>query len=160
MSDVNYDDLSDYDKNRIHRHVLQTWEHRVTMRWIKGVLVGIFLLTATLMAGCPIYNVWERELAGKAELAKATWNRQIAVEEAAARKESAVLDAGAEVERAHGVAEANEIIGGSLRDNEAYLRYLWIQGLHDGSSETIYIPTEANLPILEATRRIRDEVQP
>jgi hypothetical protein len=130
------------------------------MRWIKGVLIGLFLLTVALMAGCPVYNVWEKELSGKAELKKAAWNRQIAVEEAAARKESAVLDAGAEVERAKGVAEANEIIGVSLRDNEAYLRYLWIQGLHDGSSETIYIPTEANLPILEATRRIRAEVQP
>ncbi len=159
MSDVKYDDLSDYDRDRIHRFVVATWEHRVTMRWIKGGLLAAFLLVAALMAGCPVYNVWERELAGKAELKKATWNRQIAVEEAAARKESAVLDAGAEIERARGVAEANEIIGVSLRDNEAYLRYLWIQGLHDGSSETIYIPTEANLPILEAVRPI-DKTRP
>ena len=50
------------------------------------------------------------------------------------------------------VEKANEIIGNSLKDNDAYLRYLWIKGLHDGSSEVIYIPTEANLPILEATR--------
>ena len=61
----------------------------------------------------------------------------------------------AEVERAKGVAEANEIIGESLKENEAYLRYLWIIGLQDGSSEVIYIPTEANLPILEATRGIQ-----
>jgi hypothetical protein len=60
------------------------------------------------------------------------------------------------VERAIGVAEANEIIGESLRENEAYLRYLWINGLHDGSSEVIYIPTEANLPILEAVRKMRE----
>ncbi|UCF13227.1 MAG: hypothetical protein JSW06_02940 [Thermoplasmatales archaeon] len=43
----------------------------------------------------------------------------------------------------------------SLKQNEAYLRYLWIQGLHDGSSEVIYIPTEANLPILESVRKLR-----
>ena len=51
------------------------------------------------------------------------------------------------------MAEANRIIGDSLKGNDAYLRYLWILGLQDGSSETIYIPTEANLPIMEATRR-------
>lgn len=27
-----------------------------------------------------------------------------------------------------------------------------VEGLHDGSSEVIYVPTEANIPILEATR--------
>lgn len=63
--------------------------------------------------------------------------------------------AAAEVERAKGVAEANRIIGESLKNNEGYLRYLWIQGLQDGSSEVIYVPTEASLPILEATRRMQ-----
>lgn len=28
----------------------------------------------------------------------------------------------------------------------------WVKGLTDGSSEVIYVPTEANLPILEAGR--------
>lgn len=87
----------------------------------------------------PKYGVYKHTLKGKAQLKKAEFTRQIAA-----------LDAQAEVERAHGVAEANKIIGESLRDNEEYLRYLWIIGLHDGTSETIYIPTEANLPILEA----------
>ena len=45
--------------------------------------------------------------------------------------------------------------GESLKNNESYLRYLWIQGLQDGTSEVIYIPTEANLPILEAARAIQ-----
>jgi len=67
--------------------------------------------------------------------------------------ESAKNLAKAEIERAKGVAEANKIIGESLKGNEAYLRYLWIQSLSDGHSETIYVPTEANLPVLEATRR-------
>lgn len=56
----------------------------------------------------------------------------------------------AEVERAKATAEANRIIGESLKNNEAYLSYLWIQGLKDGTGERIYIPTEAGLPILEA----------
>src|SRR3990170_3957810 len=58
-----------------------------------------------------------------------------------------------EAELAKGVAQANEIIGQSLKGNEAYLRYLWIQGLENGTAPTIvYVPTEAGLPILEAGR--------
>ncbi len=118
------------------------------------VIIFCIVIAIAFSAGCPQYNVWRLELRGKAALKEAEWNRQIAVQEAAARKESASLDAEAEVVRARGVAEANEIIGESLQGNEAYLRYLWINGLHDGSSEVIYIPTEANLPILEATRNL------
>jgi regulator of protease activity HflC (stomatin/prohibitin superfamily) len=106
------------------------------------------------MWGCPQYQVWQQSLAGKAELKRAEWNRQVAIKEANAKKEAAKLLAEAEVERARGVAEANKIIGKSLQNNEAYLRYLWIQGLQDGSSEVIYVPTEANLPILEAGKRV------
>ena len=120
-----------------------------------GVMAGLSLVIAIValpMWGCPQYNVWQKELAGQAELKQAEWNRQIEVQEAQAKMDAAKMLAEAEVERAKGVAEANEIIGQSLKENEAYLRYLWIQGLQDGSSEVIYVPTEANLPILEATR--------
>lgn len=103
----------------------------------------------------PKYGVWQKELSGKAQLKEAEWNRQITIKEAEAKYESAKSLAQAEVERAKGVAEANAIIGKSLKGNESYLRYLWIQGLHDGSSEVIYVPTEANLPILEATRNVK-----
>jgi len=64
---------------------------------------------------------------------------------------SATKDAEIEVARAKGVAQANEIISGSI--SEQYIQYLWVQGLNDGNSEVIYVPTEANLPILEATRK-------
>ena len=113
------------------------------------IVVGVIIL---LMVTLPLYGVWQKELAGKAELKQAEWNRQILIQEANAKKESAKLLAEAEIERAKGVAEANKIIGESLRENEAYLRYLWIQGLQDGTSEVIYVPSEANLPLLEATR--------
>lgn len=122
---------------------------------ISGVTLGVSVLVGLVflgMWGCPQYNVWQRGLAGQAELKQAEWNRQILIREAEAKKDSATMLAAAEVERAKGVAEANTIIGQSLKENEAYLRYLWIQGLQDGSSEIIYVPTEANLPILEASR--------
>lgn len=49
--------------------------------------------------------------------------------------------------KAIGVAEANKIIGNSLRANEAYLKYLWVTSIDN--NDKIYIPTEANIPILE-----------
>lgn len=117
------------------------------------VVLGMIVFTLALaMWGCPQYNVWERGLAGEAELRQAEWNRQIKIKEALATLESAKSLSQAEVERARGVAEANKIIGDSLRGNDAYLRYLWITGIREGNREIIYVPTEANLPILEAQR--------
>ena len=121
-------------------------------KWIIGIIVLSLLLVVGWVAIGPMYNVWAKELSGKAQLAEAQWNRQIAVEEAAARLESAKLDAQAEIETAKGVAEANVIIGTSLKNNPEYLLWRWIEGLHDANAETIYVATEANLPILEAGR--------
>lgn len=122
---------------------------------VMGSVAGLLVMSGLLglaMWGCPKYNVWQQGLAGQAELARAQQNRQIKIQEALALEESAKLLAKAEVERAKGVAEANRIIGQSLHDNEAYLRYLWIHGLEGTKNQVIYVPTEANLPILEAGR--------
>jgi regulator of protease activity HflC (stomatin/prohibitin superfamily) len=60
-------------------------------------------------------------------------------------------DAEIEVARAEGVAKSNQIIAGSISDN--YLRYRWIDGIQESDNITvIYVPTEANLPIMEAGR--------
>jgi regulator of protease activity HflC (stomatin/prohibitin superfamily) len=114
-------------------------------------VIGIAVVLG-LMFGMPMYNVWQQEMTGKAEFSRAEQNRKIKVEEAKAEKESASFRAEAEIIRAEGVAKANEIIGGSLKDNKDYLTYLWIQALYDESNSVIYVPTEANMPILEATR--------
>lgn len=100
----------------------------------------------------PILSVWQEGKVGEAELARAESNRQIATLEALAKKESAKALADAEVIRAEGVAKANKIIGDSLSGNEGYLRYLWIQGLQTNQMQVVYVPTEANLPILESAR--------
>lgn len=124
------------------------------MQAITAIAALLFcVVVAGGMYGCPRYKVYEQNLAGEAELARATQNRQIKIQEAKAKLEAATLDAQAEIERAKGVAEANKIIGDSLKGNEAYLRYLWIQGLQDGATpQVVYVPTEAGLPILEAGR--------
>lgn len=110
--------------------------------------VVIILLILGAMWGIPNYKVYSRELNGKAQLKEAEWNRQIAIQEAEAEKESAKLKADAEVIRADGIAKANEIIAGSI--TAEYIKYKFVEGLNDGNTEVIYVPTEANLPILEA----------
>lgn len=119
--------------------------------------VAIFLVFGGIggcMAIMPQYSVWEQGLAGQAELAKADYSKKVAVQEAQAKLDSATLLANAEVERAKGVAKANEIIGSSLKGNDEYLRYLWIIDVagKDTQKTVVYVPTEANIPILEANR--------
>lgn len=116
-------------------------------------LTALLLLVMLGMWGCPQYQVWEQGQVGQGELLRATSSRKIAIQEAEAKLESAKLLALAEAERAKGVAAANQIIGDSLKQNEAYLRYLWIQHLDTNPNNVIYVPTENALPIfLEAGR--------
>jgi hypothetical protein len=118
-------------------------------------IIALALLISSVggcMYGWPQYKVWQQGQEGMAELRRAEQNRQIKIQEAHATQESAELLANAEIARAKGVAEANRIIGDSLKGNEAYLRYLWIHNLETGNNAVIYIPTEAGLPILEASR--------
>ena len=124
------------------------------------LIVAIFIGIITLgMWGCPKYDVYSKKMEGEAILAHAQSSREVAVAEARAKMESAKLLAEAEIERAKGVAQANKIIGDSLKNNEEYLRYLFVNNLESTKNQVIYIPTEANLPILEATRKIQNNGQ-
>lgn len=120
--------------------------------WVFKIGSMILIITLLMMWGCPNYQVYQQNLEGEAELARATQNRQITIQEAQAKKESAKDLAEAEVIRARGAAQANEIIGKSLENNEAYLHYLFINNMENTKNQVIYIPTEAGLPLLEANR--------
>ena len=115
-----------------------------------GIFASIVLVGGIIFIGGPQYNVWQQSLAGKAELNKAEYTRQVAVLEAQAKKDSAQQLADAEIIRATGVAKANQIIGNSLKDNREYLQYLYITGLEEGANKgnvTIYVPTEGGMPV-------------
>ncbi len=124
---------------------------------MKNLLIIILLL---LFSSCgKAWKEWmgeqrkiELDYEGQARLLQAENEKKIMIEDAKAELESAKLKAMSEVERAKGVAEANKIIGSSLKGNAAYLRYLWIQNMNT-DKEVIYIPTEAGLPVLEAGKR-------
>jgi prohibitin 1 len=64
--------------------------------------------------------------------------------------QKAKKDAEIEVARAEGIAKSNKIISESL--DEKYLRYLWINGIQRNNTQVIYVPTEGNIPIMEASR--------
>jgi regulator of protease activity HflC (stomatin/prohibitin superfamily) len=108
-------------------------------------ILSLFIINAVVG---PIYNVWAQSLQGKAELQKAEYTRQVAVLEAQAKKDSAQQLADAEVIRATGVAKANSIIGESLKDNPAYLQYLWITEGEKDSNRTVYmVPSNGGAPV-------------
>ena len=119
----------------------------------KWAVFGIAATIGSCMWGSPQYKVYQQLLEGEAELAKANFSKQVAIQEAHAKMESAKLLADAEVTSAEGVAKANKIIGDSLNNNEAYLRYLYVNNLEHTNNQVIYVPTEAGLPILEAGKR-------
>ena len=121
--------------------------------WGVGAIIVVIVAMAFIR---PWYNVWSQEMEGKAEFAKAEQNRKIKIEEAKANLEAEKLNAQAEIERAKGAAEAIRIENGSI--TPTYIQYLWVRQQSDLNNKTvIYVPTESNLPILEAPRILLDK---
>lgn len=106
------------------------------------------------MFGWPQYKVWQQNKEGEAELAKAEQNRQIKVQEAKADEEAAKSLAQAEITKAEGKSKANEILVKSLGGPQNYMQFLWVDAMKNGQNQTIYVPTEANLPVTEAGRTV------
>lgn len=127
---------------------------RSVFKWI--FWCGFLLLFVIVggMIGCPSYNVYQQSKDGEAKLREAESSRQIAIQEAKAKMESSSLLSQADTIRAHGIARSNQIIGQSL--TPAYLHWFWIDNI-DKSQNVIYVPTEANLPIMEAGRFLLDK---
>ena len=124
---------------------------RATILTTALFIAFILAIIVAFMFGYPKYKVWQQEMDGKAEFAKAEQNRKIKIEEARANLEAEKLNAQAEIERAKGAAKAIEIENGSI--TPTYIQYLWVRQQADlGDKTVIYIPTEGNLPILEAGR--------
>jgi len=118
---------------------------------IASVIVILGIIAAFLF-GMPIYNVWQQEMSGRARMAEAEYSMQIMRIEAEMNLEAERLNAQAEIERARGAAYAMEIVQEKLTD--MYIRYLWVRQVNFSNAQVIYVPTEANLPLLEAGRLI------
>jgi regulator of protease activity HflC (stomatin/prohibitin superfamily) len=120
-----------------------------------GIVILVIVLIAAMMFGLPRYNVWQQEMAGKAEMAKAEQNRRILVEEAKAKLEAEKLNAQAEIERARGMAEAMKVENGTL--SETYNQYLFIRTLEKIADkgdlpQIIYVPSNGLLPVMDINK--------
>jgi uncharacterized membrane protein YqiK len=130
-------------------------QKRRRVQWITIAIVTMIATMVSILAFYPRYRVWSQEMEGRAEFAKAEQNRRIKIEEAKANLEAEKLNAEAEIERAKGAATAIQIENGSL--SEKYIQYLWVRQQTNLNDKTvIYIPTEANLPVLEAGKRMQN----
>ncbi|WP_292052960.1 MULTISPECIES: hypothetical protein [unclassified Brevundimonas] len=120
-------------------------------------IVSVIVVAAGVLVGLPTYNVYSKQMQGRAAYEEAVQNRRIRVLEAQAALDSAKLTAQAEIERAKGANEANRIMAEALGGPENYLRWSYINMLQETAGkegrQTIYIPTEAGMPILEAGKR-------
>jgi len=119
---------------------------------ITGFLLVLVAILVIWLWGFPIYRVWYAHQKGLADLARAQNEQQIQVAQANGRLMAAEANKKAAIVEAEAVAKQVEVIGTNLQKHDLYLRWQWIKMMEDREGETIYVPTEANLPILEATR--------
>ncbi len=129
------------------RELTRQQEERREGLFFGFAVVLIFMLLVTALFGSIF--VW-KYVSPKVNLYRAGIENEIQVRDAEGKAQAAVSLAEAEVNRARGIAEANEIINASITDR--YIDWLYVDQLDRIKGQIIYIPTEAGLPILEANR--------
>ena len=107
-------------------------------------LICFIILMILILFGWPHYKVWKQGMDGQAALAEAEQSKMIQVQVAKAELESAKLR-----------AEAIKLVGQAAKDYPEYRKQEFIgafgEALRDGRiQQIIYVPTEANIPIVEA----------
>jgi regulator of protease activity HflC (stomatin/prohibitin superfamily) len=119
---------------------------RITTITLLSLVVGGGIIVGA-MVGLPLYRVWAAEYNGRAVLVQAEQTRQVLITQAVAEREAAVAR-----------SEAIQIVGQAAKDFPEY-RYqeflgAFAEALKDGKmNQIIYVPTEANIPLMEAGRR-------
>jgi regulator of protease activity HflC (stomatin/prohibitin superfamily) len=116
------------------------------------ITIGAVVVIGGLAFGLPQYGVYTKSLNGKAQLMEAEYTRQTAVLEAQAKLDSAEKLKQVRITEAQGIAEANRIIGASLKNNPEYLTFLQIQNIQEGAekgNKTYFVaPNQAGVPTI------------
>ena len=123
------------------------------LKWLFTAFSLVLLLVIFvygILVGHKYYAVWSAEMTGKARLMEASQSKQIMIESAKAEVEASKLR-----------AEAIEIIGKKAKEYPEYRMQEFIgafgEALNNNKINTIiYVPTEANIPILEAGRSVKN----
>ena len=127
---------------------------------IAGLVISILFW---VLVGYPHWRVWSSHQRGLADLQQAKNEQQIQIAQAQSRLDAAELNKKAAIIEAEAVSEQIKAIGGELTEHDLYLKWQWIKMMEDrpdeGDHSVIYVPTEANIPILEASRLRREKVE-
>jgi hypothetical protein len=120
------------------------------------LVVGIVIvLILWVLWGYPTWRVWASGKSGEADLTQAHREQQIQVAKAQGRVDAAKLNKEAAIIEAEAVSAQIEKIGTQLTEHDLYLKWQWIKMMEERpDSSVIYVPTEANMPILEAGKRV------
>ncbi len=121
-------------------------------------MIEIIIFAVVIIGFClwffPVYGVWSSQKSGEADLAQAHKEQQVQVAKAQGRVDAAKLNKEAAIIEAEAVSAQIEKIGKQLTEHDLYLKWQWIKMMEERpDSSVIYVPTEANLPILEAGMR-------
>src|SRR3990167_6908659 len=130
----------------------QIQEVKAENNWIFIITLIVSLIVIWFIFLYPIWQVWASKKKGEAELEEANFAEQVKVAQARATKGAAEMNKEAEIIEAQAVSISINTIGEALQKNDSYLRWQWIKMMDKTSNATIYVPTETNLTILEATR--------
>jgi regulator of protease activity HflC (stomatin/prohibitin superfamily) len=119
-----------------------------------GVVPLVFIILGWVLVGYPKWRVWASHQEGLADLQRAKNEQQIQIAQAQSRLDAAGLNKKAAIIEAEAVAAQVEAIGKELKQHDLYLKWQWIKMMEDSETDAtvIYVPTEANIPVLEATR--------
>lgn len=114
-------------------------------QWYCVAAAAVLMLALVLLY--PVLNVYYKEMRGKASLAEAQFSRQVEVARAQAELDAAELQ-----------AEAIRTVGAAAKEFPEYRNQQFITAFGDAMNngnveKIIYVPTEANIPIIEAGRR-------
>lgn len=123
-------------------------EHAAVQRTTKlAIRVGVGLLALLVLSigGCKAVNPQLKRYQIETE-------RKALISQAKSKRDAAVFEAQAEVERAKGVAEAQRVIGETLTPE--YTAWLYVSQMPDLDGALIYVPTEGGIPVLEAGRGV------
>jgi len=131
---------------------------------MKKRTITLALLVAFGLTSCYDFDREQQEkdavTDGKSILFKAEYSKKAKVEEAKADFESAKLEAETKLIQAEASAKTKlieaeakaksiQVVGETLKQNPDYLKFQMIEGMFKHKSDkTIYVPTEANLPII------------
>lgn len=111
-----------------------------------GIVALVAIILFSTAFGAWHFKVWSQEMSGKAKLAEAGQTRQIQIEQARGELEASKLR-----------AEAIQIMGEAAQKYPEYRQQEFMaafgEALREGNiKQIVYIPTEANIPIMEANR--------